>query len=211
MHPPPLKIISMSKKLTIRFESIESQNYTVDLFKGVPESEDVTAMYIGDPCYVFPDKHWGSFCEALAKGYRKTQVEGVSAAQLVVFMNDVPVMVVGGTARGDGVYPVMMDNETIGSFGVDSGMYAMIPTHHVEQWNPEKEIRYYDSPENEDYYGQEHFRVYTSRSKVSFSRKKCGDGMLVSSNLVIDTQTSEKLGYSGEQEVQSVQLVLPFL
>ena len=194
----------------IRFEPLESQGYQADLLKGIPKANGERPVYIGDPCYVFPDEHWGALCKALDKGYERAKELDVSANQFVVYMNDKPVMVMGNTTHGDGVYPVKIDGEIIGEFGVDSGTFAMIPTHYIEQWNPDKKIRYFDDPESETYYGQTHFRIYPKRGKLSFNKKKCGDGILVSSNLEINTESFEMLRFPEELEDSERQMEFSF-
>ena len=179
----------------IRFEPLESQGYQADLLKGIPKANGERPVYIGDPCYVFPDEHWGALCKALDRGYKKAKELDVSANQFVVFMNEKPVMVMGNTTHGDGVYPIKMDGEVIGEFGVDSGTFAMIPTHYIEQWNPDQEIRYFDEPGSETYYGQTHFRIYPKGCRLFFNNEKSGDGILVSSNLEINTESFEMLQF----------------
>jgi len=78
-----------------------------------------TLVWLGDPCYAPElEKEWDKFCDALfaSESYRNKEPSHV-------FEKDGVEFVVGGTAHGDGCYPVSSG----GMCGVDAGLLSVIP------------------------------------------------------------------------------------
>lgn len=74
-------------------------------------------IWIGDPCYVIPDKEWLTFLDVL---WSASDEDGV------VINTPKGNFFVWGTAYGDGEYPVERSSENIGSCGVDSGLLCVM-------------------------------------------------------------------------------------
>ncbi len=76
---------------------------------------------ITDPCYVYGDYDgggWDEFCTLL----------WANKDDIVLFEIDGKEIPVMSTRWGDGCYPVILDGHEVGSFGVDAGLFAFIPT-----------------------------------------------------------------------------------
>jgi hypothetical protein len=83
------------------------------------------AYWITDPCYLYPDGEWHSFC-------RDLHGNGVYEHSGQPFF-------VWSTAYGDGMYPVI--GPKCGSAGVDSGLLAVIPDDLVREWGESDEAK----------------------------------------------------------------------
>lgn len=80
---------------------------------------------VTDPCYIYGDQDWDTFCDLLFGGVGLNN----SLPSITVFEIDGKIIPVMPTAYGDGSYPVF-DPKTgnrIGGFGVDAGLFALIP------------------------------------------------------------------------------------
>lgn len=85
---------------------------------------------ITDPCYLFNSDQWSVVCEKT-----EDQTNGV----LVVKVDNKEFSILWNSTRdGDGMYKVKNNNrKTIGTFGVDSGLFALIPLEFVEKYAKE--------------------------------------------------------------------------
>ena len=72
-------------------------------------------VWIGDPCYIIPDKDWGAFLDTLWKGDDSGQIIKTPKGYIYVW----------GTRHGDGEYPVYRDRKEIGTCGVDAGLLCI--------------------------------------------------------------------------------------
>jgi hypothetical protein len=91
--------------------------------KDLPETE----YYFGDPCYVIPDDLWDEFVDAMFHEAHDME-DGVFRADIG---DDCFLLVISGTAYGDGCYPLYQKNDygtyEAASLPVDSGTLSAIP------------------------------------------------------------------------------------
>lgn len=87
--------------------------------------------YIGDPCYVFPDQDWHQFCDAL---------DHTSDDPVILCIDDEPVLIVQNTAYGDGEYPILLNGTQHSTFGVDAGLFSIIPIEFISKWGGDAKL-----------------------------------------------------------------------
>ena len=121
---------------------------------------------VTDPCYVYQrddDERWSQFCRLLwdEKG------------DITIFEIDGKEIPVMSTCYGDGSYSVIVDNQTVGRFGVDAGLFCFIP------WEAESDESRTMGP------------VVDIQGKLTYSN---GDAYL-NGNIIVDTS-----GESFEEE-----------
>jgi len=86
--------------------------------------------WVGDPCYVYPDKEWRAFCGTLLNGKFEEHVAVYGTKQFFVT----------STAHGDGCYALLRDGKMVpGELGVDTGLLSIIPQALVRLWDTKKE------------------------------------------------------------------------
>ncbi len=111
----------------------------------IPSNIDLSGpCIITDPCYVFPSKKmkmeveegndmWGIFCDALFS-------TNAGREEPIIFNVNGDEFIVQSTAWGDGGYPVYKNGVSVGYFGVDAGLFCIIPMSLIEKWGGEKEV-----------------------------------------------------------------------
>lgn len=87
----------------------------------------VGTYVVTDPCYVFPDEMWSDLCDQIF--LRDEEESGV------IEMDGHKIWW-GGTAHGDGTYPVYLNGIFQGNFGVDAGLFAIFPIEFVKKYAP---------------------------------------------------------------------------
>jgi hypothetical protein len=92
----------------------------------VPFSLKAGRYWVTDPCYAYPKKEWGDFCNHLHDS------PGVFAHGRRNFF-------VWSTAYGDGLYE--LNGPTTGTCGVDAGLLSLIPDALVKTWKAGKEMK----------------------------------------------------------------------
>lgn len=83
-----------------------------------------------DPCYIFPDEHWGSF---VSNNYDNGE-EGKDLQGADVEL-ETGRFFFCATAYGDGEYPLFRGcSEHLGDLGVDAGILSLIPIDLAKTW-----------------------------------------------------------------------------
>ena len=106
------------------------------------------SFWIGDPCYVVPDSHWGPFCDNW-QAYEKQQEKAGNKLPRC-YVAEVQHESTGyafytwSTAYGDGTYKLFVKNEPVASLGVDAGTLSAIPVGLIEYWKQNGEIGNYE-------------------------------------------------------------------
>lgn len=77
--------------------------------------------YVGDPCYVIPDVHWGDFCDSMM-------------TECIFRIQGYPMLGLY-TAYGDGTYKVR--DEKLPNIDVDSGTIGLVPVEVISHENRE--------------------------------------------------------------------------
>lgn len=106
----------------------------------VNASED---FWIGDPCYVVPDSHWGPFCENWQAYDKKHQDDADFKHHYVAQVEHEPtghVFYTWSTAYGDGSYRLYVNDRQVATLGVDAGTLSAIPMTLIEYWQSAGEI-----------------------------------------------------------------------
>ena len=89
--------------------------------------------YVSDPCYLYPEDKWSSFCDKLSNCREDLFEEG--GVQFPVI----------GTAFGDGYYNLTKKGKSIGAIAVDAGLLAVIPAQLVKRWKNLKKAKDYQN------------------------------------------------------------------
>lgn len=90
---------------------------------------------ITDPGYIFDEDTWDKLIdEVFYPGD-----DGVPVRSGIITVEDWNIWY-GVTAHGDGGFDVTRGGEEVGSFGVDAGMYAIIPFGFFEKYSKDQEL-----------------------------------------------------------------------
>ena len=108
-------------------------------------SNETEGVWIGDPCYVFPEEKWSDWCDKLfawekerfGDGRREHYVGKTVHAALGYKWYS------WSTAFGDGTYPLFIDDKIVAKLGVDAGTLSIIPMGLINHWKQTGEIGNY--------------------------------------------------------------------
>tara|TARA_B100001093_G_C26516327_1_gene879783 strand:- start:16 stop:543 length:528 start_codon:yes stop_codon:yes gene_type:complete len=116
-------------------------------FKGqssfyVDYTNETDGVWIGDPCYVFPEDKWSDWCDKLFAWEKET----FGKDRREHYVGETVHSALGykwyswSTAFGDGTYPLIINDETVAELGVDAGTLSIIPMGLIKHWNKSGEI-----------------------------------------------------------------------
>jgi len=98
---------------------IKSENF--------PEKSELLTeggFWVGDPCYILPDRDWPVFCEE-SFDYEEN---------VALYDYDGENFIAWDTKNGDGDYSLKVDNSTVKRLSVDAGMISVIPMSLVKKF-----------------------------------------------------------------------------
>lgn len=87
--------------------------------------------WVGDPCYIFPDKEWSKLCSLMYPNHNEPEFDDSNTIR-VVNVNGIHCYLFG-TAHGDGSYELKDSGNELAILGVDAGMLSMIPMELVKE------------------------------------------------------------------------------
>lgn len=109
-----------------------------------------TDFWIGDPCYVVPDTHWGPLCDNW-QSYEKEHEDNPDNTPLprsyVAEVQDEEtgyVFYCWSTAYGDGSYKLFVNEKEVASLPVDAGTLSAIPVGLIKHWKDTGQISDYE-------------------------------------------------------------------
>ena len=114
--------------------AVLNSDHNIKRVDGISPSFSNEKVWIGDPCYLFGgdaardvNDAWGEvFCTDDL--FFKDRTGVFSFGDFYVAFSD--------TAHGDGCYPVTRGFDRLGEFGVDAGMFCIVPWKLIEQYFP---------------------------------------------------------------------------
>lgn len=106
-------------------------NYYVDF------SNEPDGVWIGDPCYVYPEEDWTTWCDATFDWEKNAF--GPDLKQKEHYIGKTTectgeIWYSWSTAFGDGVYPLLIDGKQVARLGVDAGTLSVIPMSLIKRW-----------------------------------------------------------------------------
>ena len=105
-----------------------------------------TDFWIGDPCYIVPDSHWGPLCENWSSFEKREENQDLPRCYVAEVQHEPTgyVFYTWSTAYGDGSYRLMVDNKQVAMLGVDAGCLSAIPMGLIEWWKKTGDIGDYE-------------------------------------------------------------------
>ena len=105
----------------------------------IVDFSDEEGVYFGDPCYVYPDERWESFCDANFAYEREHNPDRHHIGKITE--DSGKVWYGWSTAYGDGCYALQRSGVTVARLGVDAGMLSAIPMSLIKEWGAEASAR----------------------------------------------------------------------
>lgn len=88
--------------------------------------------YLGDPCYVVPDEQWSDFCDLTFDSNNQKKAKDIAGhCDSVIKWNGYEIVI--WSNGGDGTWSF----SGIGSFGVDAGIFCVMPIEALPECTPE--------------------------------------------------------------------------
>ena len=104
----------------------------------------VVDFWIGDPCYVVPDDHWGPLCDNWQRFERNNPDIGHHYIGRVEHEPTGLCFYTWNTAYGDGTYKLFVDDKEVAQLCVDAGCLAAIPVNLLEHWREQGNMGSYE-------------------------------------------------------------------
>lgn len=101
-------------------------------------------FWIGDPCYVVPDDHWGPLCDNWQQ-FEKDNPE--INHHYIARVEHEPTglcFYTWNTAYGDGTYRLFVDDKEVAQVCVDAGCLSAIPVLLLDHWKKQGIIGEYE-------------------------------------------------------------------
>ena len=105
-----------------------------------------TDFWIGDPCYVVPETHWGPLCDNWQAFENREENQDLPRSYVAEVSDEETgyTFYCWSTAYGDGTYKLFVNDKVVASLPVDAGTLSAVPVGLLEHWKKTGQINDYE-------------------------------------------------------------------